>query len=181
MFRLLMPHSPGKEADCPARFPENQRLEYYPTGGDFFREHRLTLPVSPLPYLRGNKRRNIPCATWKKVKKEFRKTEGNPSACTFRSARSRPPEDGASHPATDACIGCPCAGREKSIQGGIAFLPLHAKNPRGITCLLPMPQSAQKGRLCLADFSRPPECSGISQRNSVGKRMNIHSFRYKKD
>ena len=83
MFRLLMPHTPGKEADNPARFPENQRLEYYPPGGDFLREQSLTLPVRPLPYLRGVKkaRHAVPDNRKRKVKKELRKRNGGQPKC----------------------------------------------------------------------------------------------------
>ena len=56
MFRLLMPPTNGMETDFWARFPENLWFEYYPTGGDFFEEHSLTLPVRPLPELRGEKK-----------------------------------------------------------------------------------------------------------------------------
>lgn len=79
MFRLLMPLTNGKETDCSARFPENLRPEYYPTGGDFFEEHCLTLPVNPLPELRGEKKAKYAVPDIQKGEKRSygKETEGN--------------------------------------------------------------------------------------------------------
>ena len=77
-----------------------------------------------------------------KGEKEYRKRNGG--LCkwyTYLSARSRNPEDGAPTPATYVPVHVlPLHGCENYKQGGNAFLPLYAKNPRfTATYTLPLP------------------------------------------
>lgn len=121
-------------------FRQNRRLEYDPKGGDFLQEQRLTLLARPLPYLCGNKRR-LCRVQWVKGEKEYRKRNGG--LCkwyTYRSARSRNPEDGAPTPATYVpvhvlpCTGAKITNREatpsylftRKIRGSRRPVPCHS-------------------------------------------------------
>lgn len=113
MFRLLMPPTNGKETDCSARFPENLRPEYYPTGGDFFEEHSLTLPVSPLPELRGEKKaiHAVPDIQKGEKRSYGKGTEGNQVPALTSLPCLGSPKTGRFIGNGWISIGCPCAGR----------------------------------------------------------------------
>lgn len=162
MFRLLMPHNPGKEADYSARFPENQRREYYPKGWRFLWEQRPDLACPPLAIpSRREKGETCRPRQSERSKKELRKRNGgNPSVCTYRSALHRSPEGWAYYSATVACICCPCVGREKSPQEGVASLPLSAKSPAGARRLHPTFSSDMAGSVRQVEFSRPARYFG---------------------
>ena len=66
-------------------------------------------------------------------------------------------------------------GREKSPQGGTAFLPLYAKNPPSTDSQTPISPSDKPGRPCRVDFSRPARHFGHPFARS-GYKFKEYSF-----
>ena len=141
MFRLLMPLNPGKENGYQPRFPAKPEARIRPEGWRFFlQEQRLTLLAKPLPYLCGDKRRLYRVRRVKVKRSTGRETEGSTSGTLTALPGLGIPKTGRP-PATYVPVHVLALhGCENYKQGGNAFLPLYAKNPRfTATCTLPLP------------------------------------------
>ena len=153
MFRLLMPPTNGMETDFWARFPENLWFEYYPTGGDFFEEHSLTLPVRPLPELRGEKKaiHAVPDIQKGGKRSYGKETEGNQvpalTLCPVSVSRRLGVLPG------NGCysIGCPCAGRcTTSRKATPAYLFTREIRPMQPASYIPLVLAGRTGRISRA-------------------------------
>ena len=111
MFRLLLPLNPGKENGYQPRFPTKPTARIRPEGWRFFAGTTTDLACQTLAIPLWRQKAIMPRETGK-GEKEYRKRNGG--FCkwyTYRSARSRNPEDGVP-PRQRMCLYmcCPCTG-----------------------------------------------------------------------
>lgn len=157
MFRLLMPLNPGKENGYQPRFPTKPTARIRPEGWRFFAGTAPDLACQALAIPLWRQKAIIPRETGK-GEKEYRKRNGGfYKWYTYRSARSRNPEDGAPPGNVCACT-CVAPARVRKLQTGRQRLPTSLRE-----------KSAVHGDLYLATpigYGRTPRAADFSRRST---------------